>query len=109
MNHLNQTSFLFTELPVAEIKTYEHLVAGYSSFVDAIVRKNLADYKLYCQGGGKESFFKQCWWLMMNETVEEAERILRLYVTQNKDADKLSKELQKIAEDKLLQVNELTF
>jgi len=107
MNLVNQSSFSFTELPVSAIKTYDDLVAAYSSFVDAIVRKNLAAYKLYCQGGGKESFFKQCWWLMMNETVEEAERILQHYIRQNNDGEKLSKALQKIAEDRLLNVNEL--
>ncbi|RYZ28500.1 MAG: hypothetical protein EOO10_09335 [Chitinophagaceae bacterium] len=107
MNHVNQTTLSFTVSTVPEIKTYDRFVAAYSAFVDKAVRSHLNNYKEYCQAGGKESFFKKCWWQMMNETVEEAERVLRQYASQSNDAKELSKELQRIAEERLLHINEL--
>jgi hypothetical protein len=112
MNNLNQTSFAFHTSNGAKIETppataADQLLALYSAFVDKTVKQYLDDYKAYSKGGGKESFFKQCWWLMMNETVDEADRLLQKYAQHNSGAEKLSRELQKIAEERLLHVTEL--
>ena len=108
MNYHNQASFAFKLTVAPEAKSIDRIITAYKNFVDETVRNHLNDYKRYRYDGGTESFFKQCWWQMMNETVEEAERILQEYVPQNHDAERLSKELQKIAEERLLYINEQT-
>jgi hypothetical protein len=85
---------------------HNQLIASYKAFVDATVKNYLEDFKAYTAKGGEDSFYKRCWWVMMNETVEEADRILRQYGQQVDDATKLSKDLQQIASDRLLHINE---
>jgi hypothetical protein len=85
---------------------HNQLIASYKAFVDTTVKNYLKDFKDYTEKGGEDSFYKRCWWVMMNETVEEADRILQQYGRQVDDAVKLSKDLQQIASDRLLHVNE---
>jgi len=111
MTDTNQTSFSFIAPATAAAKTNtsancDQVLAAYSLFVDETVTSYLREYKQYRQGGGQDNFFKRCWWLMMNETVEEAQRILQQYRRDDANAEKLSRDLQKIAEDRLLQVND---
>jgi hypothetical protein len=81
---------------------YEQLLQNYQVFINKTITNYLDDYKSYVAQGGTESYFNRCWKLMMNETVEQANRIVDDYGDKVIDRVQLVNDLHRIAEESLL-------
>ena len=81
---------------------YEQLLQHYQVFIDNTINNYLDDYKSYVAQGGTDSYFNRCWKLMMNETVDEANRIVDHYGDKVPNRLQLVNELHRIAEESLL-------
>ena len=81
---------------------YDQLLQNYQVFIDTTINNYLDDYKTYVAKGGEENYFNRCWKLMMNETVEEANRIVDNHGDKVTDRIQLLNDLHRIAEEALL-------
>jgi hypothetical protein len=84
-------------LPISD----ENILHAYQNFVETTVKKYRKDYEAYCKGGGRESFGRRYWWMMMHEAVAEAEKIIMGFGDHPADKIQLLNVLKQIAEEAL--------